>query len=183
MNELINQIAQANHCEAGATVALSGALAVALAQATANGCLTDGAAGEAAEAARSMQREMTAIRTRLQTLAVEDAAAITQFVKLRESGQVLAGYGVLCDGPQEMAQLAIQAAQHIQVYRAFVCERTHDDLEFALTLTVGVARTATQLLDSNMRIWPLPELLAKYDLAILALYGQIEALQPVERIR
>ena len=187
MNE-IYQIALANHCQAGATIALSGALAVALGQATANGCLAEGAgdasgADTAAAAMRTMQQVMTTIRERYQALAVEDGAAITQFVKLRESGQVLQGYGVLCDGPQEMAQLAIQAAQQMQAYRAFVCERTHDDLEFALVLITGVARAATQLLDSNLRIWPLPELLTKYDPTVKALYVQLDLLQPVARIR
>lgn len=182
MNE-IDQIALANHCQAGATIALSGALAVALGQATANGCLAERASGTAAEAMRTMQQVMTAIRERYQALAVEDGVAITQFVKLRESGQVLQGYGVLCDGPQEMAQLAIQAAEQMQIYRPFVCERTHDDLAFALVLIAGVARAATQLLDSNLRIWPLPELLAKYDPIVKALYAQLDLLQPVARIR
>ncbi len=179
----IDQIALANHCQAGAAIALSGALAVALAQATANGCLAEGAAGAAAEAMRTMQHAMTQIRERYQTLAVEDKEAITQFVRLRESGQTLAGYGVLCAGPQEMAQLAIQAAQAMQAYRPYVCERTHDDLEFALVLITGVARAAAQLLDSNLRIWPLPELLAQYDPALQRLYAQIDILQPVAQIR
>ena len=183
MNEFIDQIALANHCQAGATVAISGGLAVALGQATANGCLAEGATGEAAATMHTMQEVMTTIRERYQALAVEDAEAIGKFVQLRESGQALAGYGVLCDGPQEMAQLAIQAAQQMHAYRPFVCERTHDDLEFALVLITGVARAATQLLDSNLRIWPLPELLAKYDPAVKALYAQLDLLQPVARIR
>ncbi|NJM39739.1 MAG: hypothetical protein HC853_02685 [Anaerolineae bacterium] len=36
VSEAIHEIAEANHCQAGATIALSGALAAALAQATAN---------------------------------------------------------------------------------------------------------------------------------------------------
>ena len=183
MNEFIDQIALANHCQAGATMAISGGLAVALGQATANGCLAEGATGEAAATMHTMQEVMTTIRERYQALAVEDAEAIGKFVQLRESGQALAGYGVLCDGPQEMAQLAIQAAQQMHAYRPFVCERTHDDLEFALVLITGVARAAAQLLDSNLRIWPLPELLAKYDPIVQSLYAQLALLQPVAKIR
>ncbi len=186
INNSIAQIATATHCQAGATVAYSGAFAVALAQATANGCLAEGGdqiASDAAEAMREMQRVMTSVRERYLALAVEDAEAIGKFVQLRESGQVLEGYGVLCDGPQEMAELALQAAQQMQAYRPFVCERTHDDLEFALTLITSIARAATQLLDSNLRIWPLPELHAKYDPAIKQLYAQIGLLQPVKKIR
>jgi hypothetical protein len=47
----------------------------------------------------------------------------------------------------------------------------------------GVARGAMQLLASNLRIWPLPGLLARYDPAVIALAAQVDALRPVERIR
>ncbi len=71
----------------------------------------------------------------------------------------------------------------MQEFRASVCERAHDDLEFALTLMTGAARSAMQLLDSNLRIWPLPELLAEYELQVTRLLNDLAALQPVARIR
>jgi hypothetical protein len=71
----------------------------------------------------------------------------------------------------------------MQTFRAHVCERSHDDLEFALTLMVGVGRAALQLLDSNLRIWPLPELLAEFDPQVDGLLRAIDALAPVARIR
>ena len=181
--ETLDAIALANHCQAGAVIAVSGALAAALGQATANGTLAEGATGEAASAARYMQEQLTLIRARLQSLADQDAIAIGEFVRLRESGQVLQGYELLCDGPREMAELAIQSARMLQDFRRSVCERTHDDLEFAITLMTGVAHSAMQLLDSNLRIWPLPELLAKYDYKVDQLVEQVDALLPVRRIR
>ena len=185
---MIDGIATANHCQAGAVIALGGALTAALGQATANGTLAEGASGdaaasEAATAARQMQRQLSELRARFLALANQDATAIGEFVRLRETGQALRGYELLCDGPRDMAELAVQAAGLMQGFRSFVCERTHDDLEFAVTLMCGVARSAMQLLDSNLRIWPLPELIAKYDLVVTELAAQIDALKPVRRIR
>lgn len=176
-------IAGTNYCQAGATVALSGALAAALGQATANGSLDEQVAGAAAEAARSVQRALTDIRERFLALADQDGTAIGEMYALKKSGQALRGYALLCDGPREMAELAIRAARALQDYRRFVCERTRDDLEFSITLMATVARAAMQLLDSNMRIWPLPELLARYDTVVTDLAAQIDALTPAKRIR
>jgi hypothetical protein len=179
----ISRIADANHCQAGGVIGLSGALAAALAQACANACLSDGAQDEAADAARALQGVMSGARARFQAIADEDAQAITQFVELRNRGEALKGYELLCDGPRELADLAISAASAMQTYRPHVCERTRDDLEFALTLMTGVARAAMQLLDSNLRIWPLPELLATYEPHIRRLLSTLQTLSPVERIR
>jgi hypothetical protein len=180
---MLNSIAQANHCQAGAVIGLSGALAAALGQATANGSLEAGVNGDAAGAAREMQRRMSEARAQFQALADQDATAIGEFVALRESGHALKGYGLLCDGPRDMAKLAIACATLMQDYRRHVCERTRDDLEFAITLMAGVARSAMQLLDSNLRIWPLPELLAKYGQIVGELTERLDALKPLKRIR
>jgi Formiminotransferase-cyclodeaminase len=180
---LLDGIALANHCQAGATAALSAALAVSLGQATANGSLAEGVKGSTAAAAHLLQSQLTPIRARLQELANSDAVAIGEFVRLRESGHALAGYAVLCDGPREMAELALKAAGDLQRYRRYVSERTHDDLEFSITLIASAARAAMQLLDSNLRIWPLPELIDRYDDAIVKLAAGIDALTPMKRIR
>jgi hypothetical protein len=180
---MLDGIALANHCQAGATVALSAALAVSLGQATANGSLDEGVTGAQADAARALQAQLTPIRARLQQLANSDAVAIGEFAHLRSQGHALSAYAVLCDGPQEMAELAAQAAEYLQTYRQSVCERTHDDLEFSIMLSAAAARGGAQLLDSNMRIWPFPELHAKYNGVIDALLARIDALTPLRRIR
>lgn len=181
--EAATQIAEANHCQAGGAIGLNGAMAAALAQATANCTLVDGATGATADAAKDVQQIMARIRRRMGAIADEDAEAITTFVELRNRGEALKGYGVLCDGPRELSDLAIEATQAMQAFRAHVGERGKDDLEFAITLMAGVARAAMQLLDSNMRIWPLPDLLAKYDPEVKRLLAAIDQLQPVARIR
>ncbi|MFN3333770.1 MAG: cyclodeaminase/cyclohydrolase family protein [Caldilinea sp.] len=179
----IARIGDHDHCQAGGAIGLSGALAAALAQATANATRSLQPSSEQDAAAYVMQETMMRVRSEFLRLADRDADAILELVAAEERGEPLAGYVLLCDGPQAMADLAIEAVQAMQTFRAHVCERSHDDLEFALTLMAGVARAAMQLLDSNLRIWPQPELLATYDPQIDRLLQQIESLQPMARIR
>ena len=182
-SSIIANIASADHCQAGATIALSGALAAALARATAVGTLLGEHDTATAQASQVILDEMAAATAQFQALADQDATAIGEFVKLREEGQPLQGYQLLCEGPREMADLAWQAAITMQTYRPFVGPRPHDDLEFAITLMAGVARAALQLLDSNLRIWPLPELLAQFDPAVQQLHDRIALLNVRPRIR
>lgn len=179
----VARIGDHDHCQAGGTIGLSGALAAALAQATANATRSLQPAPEQDAAACVMQETMMRVRGEFLRLADRDADAILELVAAEERGEPLAGYVLLCDGPLTMADLAIEAAQAMQTFRAHVCERSHDDLEFALTLMTGVARAAMQLLDSNLRIWPQPELLATYDPQVNRLLREIESLQPMARIR
>jgi len=179
----VARIGDHDHCQAGGTIGISGALAAALAQATANATRTTPTNVMQEAAARSVQDRMERTRAGFLRLADQDANAILEFVAMEERGEALAGYALLCRSPQQMADLAVEAAQAMQAFRAYVCERSRDDLEFALTLMAGVARAALQLLDSNLRIWPLPELLAEFDPQVDRLLGEIDALNPVSRIR
>lgn len=180
------RIGEADHCQAGGAIALSAALAAGLAQATANSSLAEQPAAEAtraAEAARHMQSFQARARAEFLRLADQDANAITEFVALRTQGEALRGYELLCDGPRDLADLAVAAAQEMQAFRAHVGEHARDDLEFAVTLMTGAARAAMQLLDSNLRIWPLPELLTRYEPEVTRLVAALATLRPVERIR
>lgn len=182
-SSIISNIASADHCQAGATIALSGALAAALARATAVVTMLTETDAATATASQVLLDEMATAAARFQSLADQDATAIGEFVQLRENGQPLQGYQLLCEGPREMADRAWQAATAMQTYRPFVGPRPHDDLEFAITLMAGVARAALQLLDSNLRIWPLPELLAQFDPAVQLLHSHITLLNVRPRIR
>ncbi|MCS6826543.1 MAG: cyclodeaminase/cyclohydrolase family protein [Caldilinea sp.] len=181
--QALERIGEHDHCQAGGAIGLSGALAAALAQATANATRSQQPMDVQDAAAKSMQQTMKRIRQEFLRLADADADALLEFVALEERGEPLAGYALLCEGPRAMADLAVEAAQTMQSFRTHVCERSRDDLEFALTLMSGVARAAIQLLDSNLRIWPLPELLATYEPHIDRLQQALEALQPMTRIR
>ena len=179
----VARIGNHDHCQAGGAIGMSGALAAALAQATANATRVEQPGAAQDVAAQAMQERMARIRAGFLHLADQDANAILAFVAMEERGEALAGYALLCRGPQQMADLAIDAAQAMQAFRPHVCARSQDDLEFALTLMAGVARAALQLLDSNLRIWPLPDLLAEFEPHVSHLLGAIDALQPVPRIR
>ena len=183
VRDAVARIGDVQHCQAGGAIALNAALAAALAQATANVTLVEQPTPTMREAALHMQSAMDQAREAYLRLADQDAEAITEFVALRERGEALRGYELLCDGPREMADLALESARAMQAFRAHVCERTKDDLEFALTLMSSVARAALQLLDSNLRIWPLPELLATYEPQVMRLVRELDALQPLHRIR
>jgi formiminotetrahydrofolate cyclodeaminase len=178
------RIGEADHCQAGGAIALSAALAAGLGQATANSTLTEQpTTSVAVEAARHMQSFQARARAEFLRLADQDANAITEFVALREQGEALRGYELLCDGPRDLADLAIAAAQEMQTFRAHVGEGARDDLEFAVTLMTGAARAAMQLLDSNLRIWPLPELLQRYEPEVTRLIAVVDALEPKSRMR
>lgn len=183
LRSAIARIGDHDHCQAGGTIGVSGALAAALAQATANATRSAQPTPIQDAAAAHMQSTMLHARTEFLRLADADADAILAFVALEERGEPLAGYVLLCDGPRAMADLAITATQAMQSFRAHVCERSHDDLEFAITLMAGVARAALQLLDSNLRIWPQPELLAAFEPHVTRLLQAIDTLTPIRRIR
>ena len=183
LRDAVARIGDAMHCQAGGTIALSAALAAALGQATANATLDVGATGDDAAVAGDVQTRLHIARSHFLELADQDDDAITEFARLRQHGEALRGYELLCDGPREIADCAIEATQAMQTFRAHVCERTRDDLEFAITLMTSAARAAMQLLDSNLRIWPMPELLATYEPHVTRLVAAVGKLRPVARIR
>ena len=77
----------------------------------------------------------------------------------------------------------METAVILQNFRPLVCEQVKDDLEMSIRLLAGVAQAALLLLDSNLRIWPEPDLLAEFEPVLTELDAKITALSPVERIR
>ncbi len=179
----VARIGDHTHCQAGGTIGLSGALAAALGQAVANATRAERPSPAQDAAAQQQQATLARIRNEFLHLADADADAILEFVALEERGEALTGYALLCSGPRAMADLALEAAYALQHFRAHVCERSRDDLEFALTLMAGVARAALQLLDSNLRIWPLPDLLAEFEPHVARILGELAGLPLMARIR
>ena len=180
--QLTEHISSRHHAMAGAAIAASAALACSLGEV----CVRISSQHQDTDAARSAAEQSTerldAIRQALLTLADEDGAAITTFAALREAGQELSGQELLCQLPVDMGNLAVEAATLMQDARPFVHSH-QDDLEMAIRLLDGAARASTLLLDSNLRIWPDPALLAKYEPVLAELREAVGALQPVERVR
>ena len=178
------EVTDQQHAMAGAVIAASAAQAVALATA----CMRLSLAGSSGQVgvepgAGSRVERMVEIRTGLAQWCDRDATAIAEFVALRGAGQELQGQQLLCDAPAAMGRLALEAAETVQQFRPFVVEQVQDDLEMSLRLLVGVAQAALLLLDSNLRIWPEPALLARYEPVIDELTTGIGHLSPVARIR
>jgi hypothetical protein len=167
---------------AGATIAASAAAACGLGEA----CLRINAPLVATASSRALAERLAAqlsgIRGRLLALTDADGAAITAFATLRAAGKTLEGQERLCQMPAEMARLSIEAACLLQEFRPFI-DLARDDLEMAITLLAGTQRAAALLLDSNLRLWPDPLLLAQFEPELAALRREAGRVQPVERIR
>jgi formiminotetrahydrofolate cyclodeaminase len=182
LRESTGHIASQGHAMAGATIAASAALACSLGEVCLrlNFALLSNATDRAS--AERLAGQLAAIRSRLLALTDEDGAAITTFAALRAAGKTLEGQDRLCQMPAEMARLSVEAACLLQEFRPLI-DLARDDLEMAITLLVGTQRAATLLLDSNLRLWPEPDLLAKYEPLLAALRAEAGKVRPVDRIR
>lgn len=174
-------IAAAQTVMAGATIAASAALACALGEACVrlNFELLDDVQREGAN---DLAARLAAIRAELEALCDEDGEAITAFAALRAAGEMLRGQERLCEMSMAMARLAGEAASGLQELRPHI-QVAQDDLEMAITLLNGTLRSAILLLDSNLRIWPEPALLARFEPLLAQLRAHAEDVRPVERVR
>lgn len=182
LNMLADHIASQNHAMAGATIAASAALASSLGEACLRINAQEAENAHDREAAAAAADRLSAIRIQLLDLADRDGAAIGAFSPLRESGDPLHSQDALCRMPLEMGQVATEAAVILQDCRLLV-RRAQDDLEMALTLLDAAARAGILLLDSNLRIWPEPSLLATYEPELASLRDRVAVLQPIARVR
>ncbi|MCX7708054.1 MAG: cyclodeaminase/cyclohydrolase family protein [Anaerolineae bacterium] len=178
---LTAHIASARTAMAGATIAASAALACALGEACVrlNFELLDEAGRRDAQ---DLAAQLSGARAKLESLCDEDGEAITAFATLRAAGETLHGQERLCEMPAAMAELATEAAIGLQGFRPFI-QVAQDDLEMAITLLDGVLRAAILLLDSNLRIWPEPVLLARFEPVLVQLRALAEDVALVQRIR
>ena len=139
------------------------------------------AAGEQAAAERVAAR-LSEIRGQLEDLSDEDGAAITAFAALRDAGQELPGQERLCRMPVEMGSL-LSGGGHPAPGFPPVVRGVQDDLEMAITLLGGAVRAAALLLDSNLRLWPEPALLALFEPELADLRRGAGRVQPFESVR
>lgn len=183
LHDFTGHVSRQNHAMAGATIAASAAQAVSLGRA----CMAISlAGGDTSRNPKDISKQITAMDRIVSSLldwCDRDATAIAAFVTLRESGQELEGQMLLCQAPAEISRLCLDAANTLQVFRSQVSEKVKDDLEMALTLLAGTAQAAMLLLDSNLRIWPAPDLLAEFEPIRTNLEQEIIKLSPATRIR
>ena len=182
IRQLTDHISTRHHAMAGATIAASATLACSLGEVCVRISIQHQDTDTERKAAEQATERLDGIRQALLTLADEDGAAITAFAALREAGQELSGQELLCQLPVDMGNLTVEAATLMQDTRPLV-HHHQDDLEMAIHLLDGAARVSTLLLDSNLRIWPDPALLTKYEPVLAGLREKLGTLQPVERVR
>ena len=182
IRQFTDHIASQSHAMAGATIAASAAAACSLGEACLHINVPLVASAADSALAERLAGQLAGIRSRLLALTDEDGASITAFAALRAAGKMLEGQDRLCQMPAEMARLSIEAACLLQEFRPLI-QLAQDDLEMAIVLFAGTVRAASLLLDSNMRLWPEAELLAKYEPELASLRTEAGRVQPVERIR
>jgi formiminotetrahydrofolate cyclodeaminase len=172
------------HAMAGAVIAANAAQAAALGEACVRVSRAELHDQEAVAAAETAIATMSAAKEELFVLCDRDAATIGAFVAAgRELGSSFATRDALCALPAEIGRLASDAGLALQAFRPRVAALVHDDLEMALVLLTGAMRAAILLVDSNLRIWPEPALLEKYEPALVQLEERFATLQPVARLR
>ena len=141
VRRLTDHIAGQHHAMAGATIALSAALATGLGEACLRIAEAEVAIARRIEAALTAAADrLDAIRRDLLTLADEDGAAITAFAVDRDAGHEPQGQIRLCRMPVEMGRLAVEAGLLLQEQHRALVQRAKDDLEMALRLLDGAAR-------------------------------------------
>jgi hypothetical protein len=177
-----NGVAGQSHAMAGATIAASAALACALGEACvriSTGRLED---REDRGPAVALADRLSATRGMLTSLADLDGEALLAFEAAVAAGRASEGKDQLCRLPLEIGAAAGSAAAALQAFRPLV-RGVEDDLEMAITLLSGSARSAALLLDSNLRIWPEPELLAAYEPKLARLRQALAELNPATTVR
>ena len=180
--DFVEEVSQQQHAMAGAVIAASAAQAVALGLA----CLQisrDDLDLRNDDLQKRIERLVT-VKEELLGWCDRDAAAIAEFVALREAGETLAGQRLLCDAPTQVSRLSIEVARILQAFRPLVSERVQDDMEMSISLLAGTAQAALLLLDSNLRIWAEERpLLAEFEPVLEGLIAEIDSLTPIKRIR
>jgi formiminotetrahydrofolate cyclodeaminase len=183
VRQLIEEVSDQHHAMAGAVIAASAAQATALGEACIQISLDHQVDKLNWQDVTGRIEQMVHFKNTLIEWCDQDATAIAEFVSLREAGDELQGQRLLCDSPAEISRLCIEAATLLQEFRPLVAEQVHDDLEMTITLLAGTAQAAILLLDSNLRHWPEPGLLAEYEPLLAELIEKIGQLSPVPRIR
>ena len=183
VRQFVATVSDQLHAMAGAVIAASAAQAAALGEACMQISLDNQVDKLDWGDVTGRIAQMAHIKNTLLEWCDQDATAIAEFVALRDAGDELKGQQLLCDAPAEISRLSIEAATLLQNFRPLAIEKVQDDLEMAVNLLAGTAQVAMLLLDSNLRIWPTPELLASHEPTRADLEAQIGQLSPVSRIR
>jgi formiminotetrahydrofolate cyclodeaminase len=183
IRKFIEQVSDQHHAMAGAVIAAAAAQAAALGEACMQISLDNQVDKLDWQDVTGRIEHMVHLKNTLIEWCDQDASAMAEHVAQRDAGQELQGQRILCESPAEMSRLCVEAAIVLQQFRPLVIEQVLDDLEIVIGLLAGTARAALLLVDSNLRIWPEPELLAEFEPVLANLEREIGQLLPVRRVR
>lgn len=183
IRQFVSYVSNRRHAMAGAVIAAGAVEAAALGEACLRISRSELSAAQDKATADAAIDAVQSARQQLLTLCDDDAGAIGKFAGSVDVQDEAAARDYLCQLPGEIGKAAVTVAATLQHFRPLVCERVQDDMEMAIALLTGTARGAMLLLDSNLRIWPDPELSDKHEPRRAALEESIERLTPVSRIR
>ncbi len=183
VRKFIDDVSDQHFAMAGAITAVSAAQAAALGEACMQISLENQLDKLDWAAVTAQIEQMSHLKNMLVEWCNQDATAIAEYTAPPNPDMPPDNQEILCEGPAEICRLVIEAAQMLQQFRPLLLNRVKDDLEVALSLLVGSARAALLLLDGNLRLWPNPVLVNRYDPIIAELEAEINQLQPAKRIR
>jgi len=183
IRQFIEKVSDQQHAMAGAVIAASAAQATALGEACMQISLDNQVDKLDWQEVTTRIEQMVHIKNSLIEWCDQDAVAMADYVALLGTGEVSRARQLLCDSSVEISRHSIEAAMLLQGFRPLVFEQVQDDLEMALTLLAGAARSALLLLDSNPLRWPDPSLVDKFDPLLLELEMRINQISLVTRVR
>ena len=132
--------------------------------------------------AERLAGQLAGIRSRLLALTDEDGADNHHLRRLARCRHNAGGSGSLMPDARRDGPDVHRAASLLQEFRPLI-DLARDDLEMAIALLAGTQRAAALLLDSNLRLWPEPDLQAKFEPELAALREEAGRVRPVGRIR
>lgn len=183
IRQFIEKVSDQQHSMAGAVIAASAAQAAALGEACMQISLDNQVDKLDWQKVTARIEQMVHIKNSLVEWCDQDAVAMADYIALHETGDASKVRQLLCDSSVEISRLSIEAAMLLQGFRPLVFEQVQDDLEMALNLLAGIARSALLLLDSHLSRWPDPSLVERYDPILPELEMDINRVALVKRVR
>ncbi len=177
LRQFISEVTDQHHIMTGAVIAAAAAQAVALGEACMQISLDNQVDKLNWQVVTSRIEKMACLKDNLLAWCDQDAQAIIERTALREPDGDGGSPRFWCESAAEISRLSIEAVAFLQDFRPLAFADVRDDLEITINLLLGTARTAALLLDSNLRIWPIPTLLDEYEPIRAELEGRIDRIK------
>jgi hypothetical protein len=180
--QIIDEISDQHHPMTGTVIAAQAAQAAALAEACMQISLDNQVDKLNWQDVTTRIGQMAHVKDTLLEWCNQHTSQMADYMARSKHNAELSSRQMLCDHSAEIGSLSLQAATLLQAFRPLVFEQVSDDLEMALNLLTSTAKTATLLLESNIRRWP-DQALKEYEPIRTNLEEGIHQLTPLNRIK